>query len=100
VLLGRKPTPEDLHAMAVQFHSSFAVLIRGDQNQLENMLLSVFLMASDNQQVKGGMGVVVGTAALGVLLDDPESELAVMPPPLMQWWLRNRDDFRELESNA
>jgi hypothetical protein len=41
------------------------------------------------------MFLILGTAALGALLDDAEPELAVMRPHLAEWWQRNADEFRD-----
>jgi hypothetical protein len=96
-LLGRRPSPEDLHALAVRFGPEFAKLIRGDQSRLEDTLLTVFELAADGRKVTGGDAVVMGSAALGVLLDDdPEAQLTAMRPDLADWWRRNADKFRDL----
>ena len=34
------------------------------------------------------MIIVLGTAALGAMLDDAETELAAMRPALAEWWKR------------
>lgn len=94
-LLGRKPSPGDLHALAERFYPEFAKLIRGEHSQLEDTLLSVFALAAKGRKITGGNAVVMGTAALGVLLDDPEVELAAMRPHLVTWWARNAAAFRE-----
>lgn len=96
-LLGRRPSPEDLHVLAVRFHPEFARLVLGDQRRLEDTLLTVFALAADGGKVTGGDAVVMGSAALGVLLDDdPEAQLAAMRPALADWWRRNADRFRDL----
>jgi hypothetical protein len=38
----------------------------------------------------------MGPAALGMLLDDPQTELTAMRPQLAEWWRRNADEFRDL----
>jgi hypothetical protein len=63
-------------------YPAFARLTRGDVRQLENTLLTVFGFASEDRKVSGGMGVVMGSAELGVLLEDPEPGMAVMRPHL------------------
>jgi hypothetical protein len=95
-LLGRRPSSEDLHALAERFYPAFAKLIRGDVRQLEDTLLTVFGLAPADRKVSGGMGVVMGSAALGVLLDDPEPDLAAMRPHLAEWQRANADEFRDL----
>ena len=96
VLAGRKPRPEDLHDLAQRFAPSFARLIRGGQSELEDTLLTVFNFAAHGEPIKGGRAIVVGSAALGVLLDDAETELAEMRPHLADWWRRNANEFRDL----
>lgn len=96
MLLRRRPSAEDLHELAVRFYPEFTRLIRGDESRLENTLLTVFGLAPEDRQIRGGMGVVMGSAALGVLLDDPETELAEMRPHLAKWWRANADEFHDL----
>ena len=96
VLLGRKPSAEDLHELAVRFYPGFARLIRGDESRLEDTFLTVFGLAPEDRKVRGGVGVVMGSAALGVLLNDPEAELAEMRPHLAKWWRANAEEFRDL----
>ena len=95
-LLGRRPGREDLQAVAERYYPQFAKLIRGDKSQFEDTLLTVFSLAPEDRKVKGGDAVVMGSAALGVLLDDPEAELAAMRPHLAEWWQANAHEFREL----
>jgi hypothetical protein len=95
-MLGRRPGPEDVRELARRFWPEFAKLIRGDHSQLEDTLLTVFRFAAEDRKVKGGRAIVMVSAALGVLLDDPETELAAMRPHLAQWWRTNADEFRDL----
>lgn len=64
-LQDRRPGPEDLHPLAERVYPAFARLTRGDVRQLENTLLTVFGFASEDRRVIGGIGVVMGSAALG-----------------------------------
>ena len=95
-LLGRRPRPEDLHELAQRYAPKFAELIRGGQAELEDTLLTVFDFTTHGRKVKGGKAIIVGSAALGVLLDDVEVELAEMRPHLAEWWRRNEEKFRDL----
>jgi hypothetical protein len=92
-LLGRRPRPEDLHELAQRYAPKFAKLVRGGQGELEDTLLTVFDFTTLGRKVKGGKAIVVGSAALGVLLDDVEVELAEMRPHLADWWKRNAMNF-------
>ena len=92
-MLGRRPSPQDLHSLAERYYPQFSKLIRGDQRQLEDTLLTVFAFAAEGRKVKGGNAVVMGSAALGVLLGDPAAELAAMRPHLAAWWEGNKAEF-------
>jgi hypothetical protein len=48
-----------------------------------------------DRKVRGGMAVVMGSAALGVLLGDPETELTEMRPHLAAWWQAHADEFSD-----
>lgn len=95
-ILGRLPTPEDLRNLAVQLHPQFARLIRGDESRLEATLRTLFETTTAEDHVRGGMFLILGTALLGVLLDDAEPQLAAMRPHLDDWWQRNAGRFGEL----
>lgn len=95
-LVGGKPAAEDLHALADRFYPAFSRLIRGDQRQLADTLLTVFEIAEQDKKVSGGNAIVFGSAALGVLLDHPEAQLTAMRPHLAAWWERNAASFRQL----
>lgn len=97
-LLGRRPRPEDLHELAQRYAPKFAKLIRGGQAELEDTLFTVFDFTTRGSKVKGGKAVIVGSAALGVLLNDVEAELAEMRPSLADWWARNATEFRKFET--
>lgn len=93
VILGHRPSHEDLVQISENFYPKFARIIRGDRSQFEDTILTVFELASEDRKVKGGRALVLGTAALGVMLDDPENELAAMRPNLAKWWQRNAEHF-------
>ena len=89
-----RPSAQDLRALANRYHPAFSKLIRGDQRQLADTLLTVFDLAAEDRKVSGGNAVVLGSAALGVLLEHPEAQLTAMRPHLAAWWERNAASFR------
>lgn len=95
-LLQRRPTPEDLHEIASRGSPKFAELIKKDEASLEDTLRTVFRFSSANKQVAGGQFFVAGSAAVSVLLDDPDSELSAMRAPLARWYARHAAKLREL----
>jgi hypothetical protein len=95
-VLGRKPTVEDLHELAVSIHPKFSKLIRWDIERLEDMLCTIFELAPPGRQVTGGQLVVSASAVVSVLVDDPISQLAIIRPPLARWSARNAGTLRKL----
>jgi hypothetical protein len=92
-LLGRQPSPDDLHEIASRAHSRFAAVIR-DASVLEDVLLTVWKLAPPEREVNSGRFLVAGTVALGVLLRDPAADLEAARPDLSAWWRENLDKFR------
>lgn len=90
---GRKPSPGDLRDLAVRAYPRFALLIRRDVDQLEATFRTVYESAESPDHLKGGMFLIIGTAALGSLLDDADNELGVMRTHLVDWWRRKADEF-------
>jgi len=95
-LLGRKPTPEDLHELAERIYPRFAQLIRWDQQRLEDTLATVFQYAPADRQVTGGELYVAGSAIVSILLDDPSTQMAAIRAPLARWYARNGSKLIEL----
>jgi hypothetical protein len=86
--LGRKPTEQDLQRLARRRYPRFAAVSIYDEQVLEDMLRSLFNMIPEDRRITGGMFVVLGIMTLGILLDQPEVELAEMKPHLAEWWRR------------
>jgi hypothetical protein len=93
-ILGGRPSEEDLQVIAARAYLRFNLVIRGSERLLENVLRTVFRMPVEGEKVTGGAFIVVGTAALGVLLDDPVADMEAMRPHLADWWRRNLEKFR------
>ena len=93
-MLGRRPSAEDLREIAGRVYPRFSVVIRGDGSVLENVLRTVFKLASKDEEVTAGRFVVAGMAALGVLLNDPVADMEAMRPHMADWWRRNLEKFR------
>jgi hypothetical protein len=94
VMVDGRPTAKELREISGRARLKFAAVIRGDQNLLENVLRTVFRMASPQEKVVEGQFVVLGLAALGVLLDDPAADMQSMRPQLADYWRRNVEKFR------
>jgi hypothetical protein len=94
VLQTNHPTPEQLHNLAETTYPRFrAVLDRAQEMHLEETLRSAFEMPPVATGVTPGEFTVFAAAALGLLLDDPDRELALIRPRLASWWNRHHDSF-------
>jgi len=93
-LLGRRPGyGEDISQIAGYAEARFGAVI-GEPEMLKNVLLTVWKLAVPRQEVTGGPFLVVGAAALGVLLRDPAADLEAARPDLSAWWQANLEQFR------
>jgi hypothetical protein len=95
-ILQRRPTLEDLHEVASRGNAKFAKLIKENETSLEDTLRTVFKFSSAKTQVTGGRLFVAGSAAVSVLLDDPDAQLSAMRAPLAGWYARHAAKLREL----
>ncbi len=93
-ILGRRPTAEDLHDLAVQAHPKYAKVVRLPTVMLEDTLRAVFKMPPTGPQESGARLFISGLAAAGVLLNDPQADLAILRPPLAEWRSSNLAQWR------
>ncbi len=94
VLLTQKPTPEQLHDLAVTIYPGLrAILDRADQAHLEETLRTAFDLPPAGTGVSLGEFAVFAAAAVGLLSDEPDQDLARIRPRLASWWNRNYESF-------
>lgn len=91
--LGRLPAENDLIRLARRRHPRYARVLRGDVQELEDMLRSLFNMISEDRRITGGRFVVLGIVTLAIFLDDPRSQLDEIKPHLADWWDRRGWDL-------
>lgn len=94
-MLGRRPSAEDLRTISARFNFRFSSVIGSSEGLMENVLRTVFKLASSGEEVTAGSFIVAGTTALGVLLNDPVADMETMRPHLAVWWRRNLPKFRD-----
>jgi hypothetical protein len=82
---GGQPDREELHAITVRLAPRFKQLVGDDANALEDTLLTVFQMPSPGRAVEGGRLTVHASAIIGLLLERPDFEMAVIRHPLARW---------------
>ena len=75
-------------------HGFHGLLGRAEQVHLEETLRTAFEMAPLAAGITPAEFTVFAAAAVGLLLDDPDQELAVIEAaPRATWWNRNHDNF-------
>jgi hypothetical protein len=91
-----KPTGEELRQTAVAVHPHvLRVLDRATATQLEETLRVAFDLPWEGIGVTPAEFLVFAGAILGVLMSDPDAELAAIRPRLAIWLHRHRESFRE-----
>ena len=92
-LLSRRPSPDDLHEIATRHMDAFGVVVR-DTSVFEDVLLTVWKLAPPEREVTAGRFIVAAVTALGILRDEPASDLDAVRPDLIAWWEKNLANFR------
>ena len=94
VLQTKQPTADQLHNLAEMTYPRLrAVLGRASETHLEETLRTAFEMPPLAAGISPGEFMVFAAAALGLLLDDPDEDLARIRPRLASWWNRNHESF-------
>jgi hypothetical protein len=94
VLQTNQPTADQLHNLAVMTYPRFrAVLDRADEAHLEDTLRTAFEMPALGTGISPGEFMAFAAAAVGLLLDDPDDDLARIRPRLASWWDRHHESF-------
>ncbi len=89
-----KPSAQQLHDFAeISFPRVREILGRARQVHLEEALRTAFEMPPLATGITPGEFMVFAGAALGLLLGEPDRELAAMRPHLASWWGRHHDSF-------
>jgi hypothetical protein len=91
-VLGHRPSAAELLSMAEAARSASARILR-DPAYVDRTLLTVWKLASAEQELESGQLLVGLVAALGVLLTDPLRQLQEVRPQLADWFRRNLDKF-------
>lgn len=94
-LRNNKPSGEELRETTVTvLPRVLQILDRATASQLEETLRVAFDMPFDGTGVTPGEFLVFAGAILGVLMSDPDAELATIRPRLAIWWRRHQEKFR------
>jgi hypothetical protein len=80
------PADDELRRISEDHIQRFTVLLPAGRENLEDLFRHVFERAARVREVTAGDLLLQGSAALGVLYDDPDRELEAMKPRLEYWW--------------
>jgi hypothetical protein len=95
LLRQNKPSDDDLRAVARAAHSDvLQILDKVTAEQLEATVLIAFDRPTLDAGISPAEFIVFAGATLGILLDDPSSDLPYMRPRLANWWKRHHENFR------
>jgi len=75
---------------AREVYPTWAPLIGRPALALERLFLTPFGFAPQGEAIVGAEMIFLGTAALGVILDNPTVDLGYLIPRVDSWWEQNR----------
>lgn len=84
---GRVPTDAELARISHDYFARFSALADADRRTLEDTFRKVFERAPVKKEISPGGLLVLAPAALGVLYEDLDAELASMSQALRAWLL-------------
>ncbi len=93
-IVGHRPAAEELREIAERAYPKYSLISVYDVNFFEDILTSVFDLAPEGRPVSDAELTIGSMLALGILMDDPVSDMEVMRPHLAAWWQRNLEGFR------
>lgn len=99
--LRRVPTVEDLNQLARAHSRDFDILLpTGPKLTLEETLRKAFKIGQQPEPIKRGIYDISLIAALGLLLEDPQTDLDELRPRLATWCELNATDLEEIRQRA
>ena len=90
---GRVPTDAELELISQRYGAKFRRLVKGDSILLGDTFRKVFERKPVLRDIGAGGLLVLGSAALGVLCDNPDEELAALKPKLDSWWREHSESL-------
>jgi hypothetical protein len=90
---GGLPSASDLSRISGDYVANFSAVVEADRSILEDTFRKVFELSPLVKEIGPGDLLVLGSAALGVLSEDSDEELARMKPGLNRWWASNSESF-------
>ncbi|HWC33560.1 MAG TPA: hypothetical protein VG650_01920 [Mycobacteriales bacterium] len=97
VMVGRRPSSEDLDRLAQFAYPRFSSLgLRAELSHLTRTLKGVYNLVPVQNRVPPGQFIILAPAALGALLRDPERQLPWLRRMVSQWCLSHRAEVTEM----
>ena len=90
---GRVPVDAELARISDDYAGRFSAVVDVGRPLLEDTFHKVFERAPLTKTIGPGELFVLGSAALGVLYEDPDAELSRMKPHLNSWWQKHTEKF-------
>lgn len=97
----RTPAEEDLRALVWEIAPRYVAMTTMPPDLAARTLLLVFEMAQGNERLDGQRGEVFISvfACLGILMDDPRSEMDAYYPYLRDWCVTHAEDIDDVASS-
>jgi hypothetical protein len=92
-IVGRVPNADDLKIISAENYRAFSTVVTASRSAFEDTLRKVFELQPLEKEIGPGDLLVLGSAALGVLLRALGSDLDTLKPKLGEWWLRHSAKF-------
>jgi hypothetical protein len=86
----KKLSAGEIHDVASSLFPEISALIKVGVSKVEDLLLTYCDLATPKQEVGGSDAVLIGSAVLGVILENPTSDLETMRPDLAEWFAKVR----------
>jgi hypothetical protein len=84
--LGRQPEENDFEIVAHRAHGRVSQLLKVTPGDLEGVVRVVFGRSFEGFTIPAGDFILIGSAILGSLMENPEADLLGMYPKLAEWF--------------
>jgi hypothetical protein len=90
---GRVPTDAELTRISHDYIARLSTLVDAGRPIMEDTFRKVFERAPLKKEILPGELLLLASAALGVLYENPDDELSRMKPHLNNWWQEHSEKF-------
>ncbi len=94
--LGAAPSPAEIEVFAARIRPHFHLVLPNESHLLELLFTAAYERGEPDEAVRGATFTLCAMAALGVLLEHPEQQLAEARPDLERWCAGGADIIRRM----